>query len=188
VKITALIRYKHGDLFAVLKRLGWNQSELARRSGLTATLIGKIINLQYRPSQEIADAIQKAIGEAGEFFDVLEQWPEAFKGLKKLTTVEHTVDVPLERLLASHEALLIEAPDNSRDIELSEALDLSMDNLTDREKSVLHAIYYEGKTLDQVSAEIGVSRERIRQISQRALRKMGHPTNRRRLEVFLTAH
>ena len=84
MKITALTRYKHGELYAVLKRLGWNQSELSRRSGLAATLVGRIINLQYRPSQKMADAIQKAIGEAGEFFDVLEQWPEDFKGLKKL--------------------------------------------------------------------------------------------------------
>jgi transcriptional regulator with XRE-family HTH domain len=83
MNITAITRYKHGDLYSVLQRIGWSQKDLARKTGIYAGLIGKIINLVRRPTAEQADAIQKAVGDAGEYIDVLSAWPESFEGLKR---------------------------------------------------------------------------------------------------------
>jgi RNA polymerase sigma-32 factor len=43
----------------------------------------------------------------------------------------------------------------------------------------------EAATLHELAAEYGVSAERIRQIEAKALRKLRHPTRRRRLKAFL---
>ncbi len=43
----------------------------------------------------------------------------------------------------------------------------------------------EGMTLDEVAAEFGVSRERIRQIEARALRQLRHPSRSKILAEFV---
>ena len=73
--------------------------------------------------------------------------------------------------------------------ELREILEDLMRELTKREKEVLKARYgFEDgveKTLEEVGQMFGVTRERIRQIEAKALRKLSHPTIIKKLEDFL---
>jgi RNA polymerase primary sigma factor len=61
--------------------------------------------------------------------------------------------------------------------------------LSDREARVLKMRFgLDGKrpmTLEEVGAEFGVTRERIRQIEAKALRKLKHPSRRKKLQDFL---
>lgn len=63
---------------------------------------------------------------------------------------------------------------------LKEQLDDVLDTLTDREKRVLELRFgiEDGRprTLEEVGKEFGVTRERIRQIEAKALRKLRHPS------------
>ena len=54
--------------------------------------------------------------------------------------------------------------------------------LTEREAKVLKLRYYEGMTMEEVGRAFGVTRERIRQIGAKALRKLMYPTRRKKLE------
>ncbi len=64
-----------------------------------------------------------------------------------------------------------------------------LDTLTDRERQVLEQRFglVDGysRTLEEVGRQFKVTRERIRQIEAKALRKMRHPTRIRQLEGFL---
>ena len=64
-----------------------------------------------------------------------------------------------------------------------------LDTLTDRERQVLEQRFglVDGysRTLEEVGRQFQVTRERIRQIEAKALRKMRHPTRIRQLEGFL---
>ena len=64
-----------------------------------------------------------------------------------------------------------------------------MDTLTDREENVLRLRFGldDGKvrTLEQVGKVFGVTRERIRQIEAKALRKLRHPSRSKQLKDFL---
>lgn len=178
MNITAVTRYKHGELYAILQRLGWTQSELARRAGVSPTLIGEIINLVRRPSRQIADAIQLAIGEAGQYLDVLQTWPETFAGLKRGYKREQTVDVPLERLIDHPEILQLAAPEEGNDFMQSEALEALMGDLPKKSQIVLRERFWNGATLGEAGRKIGHDAERARQIEQKAIRVLGDMARR----------
>ncbi|MEA3328559.1 MAG: RNA polymerase sigma factor RpoD [Candidatus Omnitrophota bacterium] len=64
-----------------------------------------------------------------------------------------------------------------------------LDTLTSREKKVLELRFGIGdgcpRTLEEVGSIFRVTRERVRQIEAKALRKLRHPTRSRRLRTFL---
>jgi len=47
--------------------------------------------------------------------------------------------------------------------------------LTERETMILHKYYRDGMNFEQIGKECSVTRERIRQIQMKAIRKLGHP-------------
>jgi len=72
---------------------------------------------------------------------------------------------------------------------LREQLEEVLNTLTDREKKVLSLRFGledgRGRTLEEVGKEFNVTRERIRQIEAKALRKLRHPTRSRKLRDYL---
>lgn len=72
---------------------------------------------------------------------------------------------------------------------LKEQLDRVLDELTPREKRVLQLRFGlkdgHARTLEEVGQEFNVTRERIRQIEAKALRKLRHPSRSRKLKDYL---
>ncbi len=72
---------------------------------------------------------------------------------------------------------------------LREELDNALASLTDRERQVVRLRFglEDGRqrTLEEVGREFNVTRERIRQIEAKALRKLRHPTRSKKLKDFL---
>ncbi|MBN2309192.1 MAG: sigma-70 family RNA polymerase sigma factor, partial [Candidatus Hydrogenedentes bacterium] len=70
-----------------------------------------------------------------------------------------------------------------------ERLDDVLNSLTEREEKVLRLRFGLGdgypRTLEEVGSVFNVTRERVRQIEAKALRKMRHPTRARELKPFL---
>ena len=71
---------------------------------------------------------------------------------------------------------------------LAEALKEILDTLTEREADVLRMRFgmYDGRThtLEEVGQQFGVTRERIRQIENKAIRKLRHPSRAKRIRDF----
>ena len=73
---------------------------------------------------------------------------------------------------------------------LKEELSKALESLTDRERQVVKLRFGledgRARTLEEVGREFNVTRERIRQIEAKALRKLRHPSRSKRLKDFLT--
>jgi len=80
-------------------------------------------------------------------------------------------------------------PDKVISINLREQIDEALKSLTQREAKVLKMRFGLGDgnehTLEEVGQQFKVTRERIRQIEAKALRKLKHPTRSKKLQSFI---
>lgn len=64
-----------------------------------------------------------------------------------------------------------------------DGLYVAMTSLTEREETMVRAYYERGLTLENVATEYDLTRERVRQIVSKAVRKLRHPARRRLIEL-----
>ena len=130
--------------------------ELANELGITAERVREIYKIAQHPI-----SLQAEVGDGGEsqFGDFLE---------------DTGADSPAEATGYSI---------------LKDKMNEVLSTLTDRERQVLIQRFglMDGKpkTLEEVGIQFNVTRERIRQIEAKALRKMRHPTRSKQLKAFL---
>jgi RNA polymerase primary sigma factor len=131
-----------------------------------------------------------------EIGDRLEISPEKVEGVMALFFREPmSLDMPIGEDADSRLGDLVEdhaslAPTEATSQQLlKEQIDKVLDELTEREKKVLQLRFGlkdgHARTLEEVGKEFEVTRERIRQIEGKALRKLRHPTRSRKLKGYL---
>ena len=126
---------------------------------------------------------------------VMELSPERVEEILKISQEPVSLQTPIGEEEDSHLGDFIEdqsapAPSEAASFQLlKEQIDDVLHTLTDRERRVLQLRFGledgRSRTLEEVGREFGVTRERIRQIEAKALRKLRHPTRSRRLKDFL---
>ena len=125
----------------------------------------------------------------------MEIGPEKVEEILKISQEPVSLETPIGEEEDSHLGDFIEdrtaqAPADAASFQLlKEQVAEVLDTLTDRESRVLQLRFGledgRSRTLEEVGREFGVTRERIRQIEAKALRKLRHPTRSRKLRDFL---
>jgi len=172
MKVTAVTKFKQGDLYNALKKLGWTQAELAKRSGVSQQAIGFALNLRNKPSPSNIDRIQKAFANAGEYLDVLSIWPEDFKGFDKSVTVEQTKEVDLALIGANTPVLHDTMKPNFDDAR--KLIDETLSELTPKQASYIRETYLNEKTCQEAGKEVGKTSSNYNMLRNNALRKLRH--------------
>ncbi|MBP3951283.1 RNA polymerase sigma factor RpoD [Bacillus suaedae] len=130
-----------------------------------------------------------------EVAEEMELTPEKVREILKIAQEPVSLETPIGEEDDSHLGDFIEdqealAPSDAAAYELlKEQLEDVLDTLTDREENVLRLRFGlddgRTRTLEEVGKVFGVTRERIRQIEAKALRKLRHPSRSKRLKDFL---
>ena len=120
---------------------------------------------------------------------------ERVREITKISREPVSLETPVGEEEDSHlgdfiEDKKVQSPtDAAAKISLREELEGVLDTLSDREKRVLKLRFGfddgRTRTLEEVGAEFNVTRERIRQIEAKALRKLKHPSRSAKLRDFL---
>jgi len=121
--------------------------------------------------------------------------PEKVRDIQKISQEPVSIDMPIGEEEDSNLGDFIEdqkalAPaDAASQQMLKEQMETVLSQLSERERRVLELRFGledgRSRTLEEVGKEFGVTRERIRQIEAKALRKLRHPTKSRQLRDYL---
>jgi RNA polymerase primary sigma factor len=153
--------------------------------------INKLLRTTRQLIQELGR--EPSYEEIGDRLDIS---PEKVEGVMALFFREPmSLDMPIGEDADSRLGDLVEdhaslAPTEATSQQLlKEQIDRVLDELTEREKRVLQLRFGlkdgHARTLEEVGKEFDVTRERIRQIEGKALRKLRHPTRSRKLKGYL---
>ncbi len=152
--------------------------------------INKLIRVQRQLLQDLGrDPSPEEIAEE------MDLTPEKVREILKIAQEPVSLETPIGEEDDSHLGDFIEdqdatSPSDAAAYELlKEQLEDVLDTLTDREENVLRLRFGlddgRTRTLEEVGKVFGVTRERIRQIEAKALRKLRHPSRSKRLKDFL---
>lgn len=152
--------------------------------------INKLIRVQRSLLQDFGR--EPTPEEIGEEMDLT---PDKVRDILKIAQEPVSLETPIGEEDDSHLGDFIEdqeavSPSDHAAYELlKEQLEDVLDTLTDREENVLRLRFGlddgRTRTLEEVGKVFGVTRERIRQIEAKALRKLRHPSRSKRLKDFL---
>ena len=152
--------------------------------------INKLLSISRHLSQEYGrEPTPKEVGEE------MEMPPEKVREIIKVSQLPVSLEAPIGEEEDSHLGDFIEdqnvlpPPDAASKQLLKEQIDGVLASLTPREERVLQLRFGledgRSRTLEEVGKEFNVTRERIRQIEAKALRKLRHPTRSRKLKDYL---
>ena len=152
--------------------------------------INKLLRVSRRLVQEYGrEPTSEEIG-AG-----MEVSPQKVKEILKISQEPVSLETPIGEEEDSHLGDFIEdrntvAPSDAAALQLlREQVDDVLYTLSDREARVLQLRFGledgRSRTLEEVGRDFGVTRERIRQIEAKALRKLRHPSRSKKLRDFL---
>src|SRR5690625_3048392 len=152
--------------------------------------INKLIRIQRQLLQDLGrEPIPEEIGEE------MDLPADKVREILKISQEPVSLETPIGEEDDSHLGDFIEdqeaqSPSDHAAYELlKEQLEDVLDTLTDREENVLRLRFGlddgRTRTLEEVGKVFGVTRERIRQIEAKALRKLRHPSRSKRLKDFM---
>ncbi len=167
------------------------QGQLSEMTGIHPSQISGIERLCQPVNERQATEIALVLGYDIDYLFPLEtrQFRSVqTRSIEFVTIVESLDALPLEEL----ETLCLPNPERVFESkELTEMIRTTVKTLPLREQAILNYKFgldgQEPMTLEAIGDKMGITRERIRQIQDRAMRRLRHPGRSRDLRIFLAA-
>ena len=178
-------RFFNWSLDRAIRAQGWTRNQAAAELGIGLPTLYNWLAFSNYPRADKALEVAVVLGVSDEIL-----FPEEIKGFritKQPEPISFGRDEALELGMLSQD---VDPEELAIQGELADGINKVMQTITDREKLVLTLRFGldggEAKRLVDVGAILGVSRERIRQIEDKALRKLRHPSRAWKLRDYVT--
>ena len=188
VRLAFTGRIRNGVMWEAVARHGSNRT-VAKKLGVTASTFGRWILLKCAPSPRWIARKEKLIfnvfGVSAEYV-----WPNVFRNkvfCASKKTFAKTVEVTEDQLLylsehpeLSSSQVALPSPIDTIDArELTISVKKAIEQLPEKLQNIVFKKFgmcgHHEHTYDEIGKELGVSRERVRQLHARAIRTMRHP-------------
>jgi RNA polymerase sigma factor (sigma-70 family) len=162
-----------------------NQSEFARAIGCGTSYVNMLCGLRISPMTREgeftkgANQVMEGLGACP-----TDLWTEEqlTMNLKRSSSWSVMGREELHVLMNGEQKSLL---DSVAGQELKVAMDAVRKTLSYREQQIIGLRFDDDKSLEEVGKELGVSRDRVRQLEARALRKMRYPSRSDQLKSFV---
>jgi len=175
----ASMKIRNGRLLQAMREMGMeNQNTLAHAAGVQPTLVSNYLNFKRSPRREDGafrkDALRIAEALA---YSPYEIFPEHLDHEVETNEIGAFVEqAQLKGMIEQQPAL----PGESTEID-NAIIDEVLSELTEREEKIIRARFWEDRSLESIAEDLGITRERVRQLESKAFRKLRHPSRKRKL-------
>ena len=190
------IMWDPNNLFALIKSTHMNIEDFEKAAGIESEVLDRCFNGEIPDMYsiiKIADyfsvPLDFLVGRCSEAQanSVIENYPRFFMELRRAPyesylygRLDEVGEIP-EGYEAPYPYNLLEKVfEKPMDREIREEyLEQALDTLTMKEQEAIRLYYHNGFTLQEVGEQFGISRERIRQILAKGIRKLMHPARKK---------
>ena len=160
------ISVRNGRLLKAIRARYDSVADLARKCHLHQTRVNSLVTMKVKPFNQngwtdLALDVAAMVGKEPE-----DLWPDHLRELKLIkSTAEMEVDLDSVKQL-------IQDGTSEKSLSQISAISKFSENLTPRERQCMAMRWALGHTLDETARVFGVTRERMRQVEAKAIRKM----------------
>ena len=191
--IRAEVRFKNSVFIKALERSRYNSiAEFSRVSGVSYQYLIEYANLRhsFKKLEDQVKIAQLLECERCELFDKYEKVVEKNKGgVRKVIR-----EIPIDKMLSfeSKEVKMLESDYSTNNIDdkigLEKEVRDALDTLKDRERDIIKMHFGIGvdrpMSIEEIGEEFGLSRERVRQIRAKAIRRLRYRSRGRKLSFY----
>ena len=160
------ITVRNGRLLKAIRERYESVSDLARKINRAPSSVNQLVTMKQVPTNQdgwtdLALDVSAMVGK-----DPEDLWPEHMREIKlKKSSAEVSLDLDSVKNILSNGSV-------EKNLSQITALKELSERLTPREKEVLNRRFHERQSLEEVAKVFNVTRERLRQIEAKALRRM----------------
>jgi len=191
--IALKIKAKHGKLYQYMVDNNLSWIEMSSRLGVSSNTLGNILHFRWYPKKntrgsyntgKIAKKLESFFGCSIEelFPKELQEKLRDNEEIRKLLQDTHVIHKEIDiEYLPFYSLPQIPYVENFDSFETNDLLKNILKTLTPKEEKVIKMRFGIGDkeySLSEIAKDFDVSRERIRQIEEKALRKLRHPSRK----------
>jgi RNA polymerase sigma factor (sigma-70 family) len=186
MKLAIVSKVKHGVIFQYIQENNITAKELAKQIGIAEGTLHKFINMKSYPKKKFP-ASKKVLLKLCKFFKCKEKdiFPNQIKKhldeqteiAKILQNTHITYSEPNLVFLPSYDNLpqKLISYEIDEDVFKKTRIEKALKTLNLREEKIIRLRFELGLSYEKIAKQFNMTRERIRQIESKALRKLRHP-------------
>ena len=194
--IRAELRFKNASFINALKNADYDSvKDFSRKSGISYNRLIAYANLNHLFDKSTNARHQMVLLLESDEWTLFEQYREVVEKTKG-TSNKMTTDIPVEKLiyLSSEKMLQLQEPKEiEQDMIYTESLNMDMNSvlktLRPREANMIRMYFGIGRernlTVDEIAQEFDLTKERVRQIIDKAIRRLRHVSRSELLRTYL---